>query len=142
MEVLKRILGVAAIVISIIFIVVCLAGIVFSWSINAPITNAVTGVFSGAEHVLTAADKSLERVNSGLFEAQTSIDTIEENVELAGEMLSETSIVYEVLVRTVGDGLFPKIAAASDTTIAIRDSVISFNEILESLDDIPFVLRS
>lgn len=139
MEVLKRILGIAIIVISVIFIVACLAGVFFSWSINTPVTNAITGVLTGVERVLMAADKSLERVNSGLFEAQTNIDTIEENVELVGETLSETSFVYQVLDRTVGDELFPKIAAASNTIMAIRDSLISFNEILESLDDMPFV---
>ena len=139
MEVLKRILGIVSIIISVILIIACLAGVFFSWSINTPITNAITGVLTGFERVLTVADNSIERVNTKLFEAQTNIDTIEENVETAGEMLSENSIVYEVLDRTVGDELFPKIAAASDTVIAIRDSVISFNEILESLNDIPFV---
>jgi len=88
---------------------------------------------------LTAADNSLERVNTQLSEAQTDIDTIEENVETAGKMLSETSIVYEVLDRTVGDELLPKITAASDTILAISDAVIFFNEILESLNEIPFV---
>jgi len=139
MEVLKRILGITAIVISVIFIVVCLVGVFFSLSINASITNAVTGALTGVERVWTVADNSIERVNSGLFEAQTSIETIEENVELAGETLSETSIVYQVLDRTVGDELFPKLAAASDTIMTIRDSLISFNEILESVNEIPFV---
>jgi len=139
MEVLKRILGIASIIISVIFIVACLVGVFFSWSINAPITNAVTGVLSGVERVLTAADNGLERVNTKLTDAQTNIDTIEEHVGTAGEMLSENSIVYEVLDRTVGDELFPKIASASDTVMAIRDSLISFNEILESLNDIPLV---
>jgi chromosome segregation ATPase len=139
MEILKRILGIVAIIISVVFIVACLAGVVFSWSINAPITNAVTGVLSGVERVLTAADTGLERANTRLAEAQTNIDTIEENVEMAGDTLSETSIVFEVLDRTVGDELFPKIAAASDTVVTVRDSVISFNATLESLNDVPFV---
>lgn len=139
MEVLKRVLGIVIIFLSVIFIVACLAGIFLSWSINTPITNVVTGVLNGVERVLTVADNGLGRVNTQLSEAQTNIDSIETNVEMAGETLSETSIVYEVLDRTVGDELFPKIAAASETILAIRDSVISFNEILESLDDLPFV---
>lgn len=139
MALLKRILGIASIVLSVVFIAACLAGIFLSWSINTPITNAVTGVLTGFERVLTAVDNSLERVNSQLSEAQTNIDTIEENVEAAGEILSETSIVYEILDRTVGDELFPRITSASDTIMTVRDSVISFNEILESLDEIPFV---
>lgn len=139
MEVLKRILGIASIIISVIFIIACLAGIFFSWYINTPITNAITGILNGVEKVLVVSESSLERVNSELSVAQTNIDTIEENVETAGDMLSETNIVYELLDRTVGEELFPKIAAASDTLMSIRDSVISFNEILVSLNDIPII---
>ena len=139
MEVLKRILGIASIVISVIFIVACLAGVFFSWYINTPITSAISGALTGVERVLMAADNSLERVKTELSEAQTNIEMIEGNLETAGEMLSETNIVYEILDRTVDEELFPKIAAASNTIMAIRDAVISFNEILESLDDIPFM---
>jgi chromosome segregation ATPase len=139
METVRRIIAIVVVVISVISVVGCLAGVVFSWSINAPITNAFTGVLTGVERVLTAADTGLERVNLKLAEAQSNVDTIEENVEAAGDTLSETSIAYEVLDRTVGDELFPKIAAASDTLVAIRDSVVSFNATLESLNDIPFV---
>jgi archaellum component FlaC len=139
MEVLKRILAIIAIVISVVFIIACLAVVVFSWSINTPLTNAITGALTGVGRVLTAADTGLERVNTRLAEAQTNVDTIEERVETAGETLSETSVVYQVLDRTVGDELFPKVAAAGETIVTIRDSVVAFNETLESLNGIPFV---
>lgn len=139
MEVFRRILGIVVISISVIFIAACLAGVFFSWSINTPMTNAITGVLTGVERVLVVADNSLTLVTSELSEAQTNIDTIEEKVGLAGETLSETSVVYEVLDRTVGDELFPKIASARDTILFIRDSILSFNDILESLNDIPLV---
>lgn len=139
MEVFKRILAIIAIVISVVFIVASLAGVLFSWSINTPLTNAITGALTGVERVLTVADTGLERVNTRLAEAQTNVDTIEESVETAGETLSETSLVYQVLDRTVGDELFPKVAAAGETIVTIRDSVVAFNETLESINGIPFV---
>jgi peptidoglycan hydrolase CwlO-like protein len=139
MQIVKLILAIVAIIISAVFIVACLAGVVFSWSVNTPTTNAITGALTGVERVLTAADNGLERVNTRLAEAQTNVDTIEERVETAGETLSETSVVYQVLDRTVGDELFPKVAAAGETIVTIRDSVVAFNETLESLNGIPFV---
>jgi hypothetical protein len=139
MEIIKRILAIVVIIISAVFIVACLAGVVFSWSINTPMTNALTGALTGVERVLTAADTGLERVNTRLVEAQSNIDTIEENVETAGETLSETSIVYQVLDRTVGDELFPKVEAAGDSIVAIRDTVVAFNATLESINQVPFV---
>jgi len=136
---LKRILAIIVMFISVVFIVACLAGIVFSWSINTPITNALTGALTGVERVLTVADTGLERVNTRLAEAQSNVDTIEERVETAGETLSETSVVYQVLDRTVGDELFPKVATAGETIVAVRDSVVAFNETLESINEVPFV---
>jgi chromosome segregation ATPase len=139
MDTVKRILAIVAIVISIIFIIVCLAGVVFSWSFNGPLTETITRGFTGVERILTAADNGLERVNTNLAEAQAAVDTLEENVQTAGETISETSIIYEVLDRTVGDELFPKVNAARETAAALRNSVVAFNETLEALNDIPLV---
>ena len=107
MEILKRILAIVVIVISVVFIVVCLAGVVFSWSFNTPLTTRSPELSPASRSVLTAADTGLERVNTRLAEAQADVDTIEENVETAGDTLSENSIVLEVLERTVGDELYP-----------------------------------
>lgn len=137
MEIIKRILAIVVMIISVIFIVVCLAGVVFSWSFNTPLTNAITKALTGVENVLTAADTGLERVNTRLAEAQTDVDTIEENVETAGDTLSENSVVLEVLERTVGDELSPKIEAARETSAALRGSVVAFNETLEALNELP-----
>lgn len=139
MQILRRILAIIAMVISVVFIIACLAGVVFSWSINTPMTNSLTGALTGVERVLTVADTGLERVNIRLAEAQSNVDTIEERVETAGETFSETSVVYEVLDRTVGDELFPKVATAGETIVAVRDSVVAFNGTLESINEVPFV---
>ena len=139
MEIVKRILAIVVIVISAVFIIACLAGVVFSWSFNTPLTETITKGITGVERVLSAADTGLERVNTNLGDAQTAVDKIESNVETAGDTLSETSIVYEVLERTVGDELFPKITAARETAAAMGNSLVAFNETLEAVNDIPFV---
>ncbi len=139
MEIVKRVLAVIAIVISVVFIIACLGGIYFSWSINTSLTNTFTGILTGVERVLTVADGGLERVNTRLAEAQSNVDTIEENVETAGDTLSETSIVYEIIDRTVGEELFPKIETARESLGAIAGSLVAFNETLEAANEIPFV---
>lgn len=139
MDIVKRILAVIAIVISLVFLIVCIGGIVFSWSINTPLTETTTRVLTGFERVLQAADNGLERVDTRLSEAQTNVQTFEDRIQEAGETLSETSIVYQVLDRTVGDELFPKIETAGETVRSVADSVVAFNETLEAINEIPRV---
>ena len=139
MDVVKKILAILVIVICVVFIIASLAGVYYSWSLNTPMTKAITGTLTGVERVLEVADTSLERVNTRLGEAQANVDTIEENVETAGDTLSESSIVYEVLDRTVGDELFPKIVAAQETVAALAGSVVAFNDTLVAMNEVPFV---
>lgn len=139
MVLVKRILAIIIFIFSAVFIISCLVGVVFSWSINTPITNAIMNALTGVESILTVTENGLERVSNRLAEAQTNVDEIEENVEAAGDTLSEASIVYEIVERTVGDELFPKIETAAETIVNVRDSIIAFNGVLEAINEVPFV---
>lgn len=139
MKILKRILAIAVIVISIFFTVVCIAGLFLSWSFNTPLTEGITKGLTGVENVLDAADSGLDRANTILVEAQAAVDNIEGAVQTAGDTISETSIVYEVLDRTVGDVLSPKVTSAGETIDSVRGIIVAFNELLEALNQIPLV---
>jgi len=139
MNILKRILAIAVIVISIVFTVLCIAGVVFSWSFNTPLTEGITKGLTGFENVLVAADSGLDRVNTVLVEAQAAADNIEGAVQTAGDTISETSIVYEVLDRTVGDELVPKVTSALELIDSVRGIVVASNELLEAINEIPLV---
>jgi uncharacterized phage infection (PIP) family protein YhgE len=136
---LKKVLAVLVIIICMVGEAACAGGILFSWSINTPITTAISDALTGLESFLQAADTGLERVATRLTEAQTAADTITETAQTAGETLSETSVVYELLARTVGDELFPKITAARDTVTAVSQTVTAFNDTLEAANKLPFV---
>jgi chromosome segregation ATPase len=139
MDLVKRILAIIVIIISVVFIVVFVAGVVVSWSLNTPLTETTTRALTGVERVLEAADNGLERVGTRLGEAQANVDTIEGKVQEAGDTLSENSLVYEVLDRTVGDELFPKINGVRETVTSVGASVVAFNETLEAINEIPLV---
>jgi archaellum component FlaC len=139
MEILKRVLAIVVIVISAVFIVLCVVGVIFSWSFNTPLTEGITKGLTGFENVLVAADSGLDRVNTILVEAQTAVDTIDSSVQTAGDTISETSIVYEILDRTVGDVLSPKVTSALETIDVVRGIFVSFNGLLETLNEIPLV---
>ena len=139
METFKRILAVVVITLAVIGIVLCLVGIVTSWSMNTPITESLTDIMIGLEQFLTVSHEVLGEINSGLGEAQTAVDTIETATVDVGTAIAETDIVYELLAVTVGDTLFPIIESAKDTAVAILGTIVSINDALESLNEIPLV---
>ena len=139
MDTVKKILAGLVIAISVIGIGFCLVGIFYSWSLNTPVTNAIEGALTGVEKFLTITDEGLGRVQVGLGEADTAVVTVEDAFVEAGETINETNIAYELLDRTVGDTLFPKIEKMSGTIGAITESVVAFNDTLEAANEIPFV---
>lgn len=139
MNTLKKILAILVIGISILGEAVCVGGIWYSWSINTPITEAITQTLGGVEQILQVADAGLERVSTGLSEAQAAADLVGETAKTVGETLSETSVAYELIARTVGDELFPKVTSARETVTAVSQSIVAFNATLEAANQIPFV---
>lgn len=139
METVKKVFAGLVVAISVIGIAVCLVGIIYSWSLNTPVTEAIERALTGVERFLTLTDDGLSRVQVGLGEADTAVTTVEDAVVQAGETINQTNIVFEIVDRTVGDTLFPKIERVAGTTAAITDSVVAFNETLEAVNQIPFV---
>jgi hypothetical protein len=116
-----------------------LAVIWFSWSLNAPITESLTRLVSGAERVLTVVDTGLTRLEGGLDTALTAVTTIEETARSAGQTIVDTNLAFAVLDRTVGDTLFPRLTAARETITTLAETLVAFNETLEAANRLPFV---
>jgi hypothetical protein len=51
----------------------------------------------------------------------------------------ETNIAYQILDKTVGDELLPKVATAQNIAVTLRDSVVAFNVTLEAINEVPLV---
>ena len=139
MQILKRIAAAVIIAISLVGTALCIAGVMASWSLNTPLTDALTRSLSGVEQFLTMTDSGLERINDNLAGAQTAVDSLEKTALTAGDVLTETNIAYQILDRTVGDELFPKIITAQNIAVSLRDSVVAFNATLEAVNEVPFV---
>lgn len=139
MKIIKTILAVLAIFIAITGIILCAAGIVYSWTLNTPITNRLVRTVEAAERVLTVTSEGLDRVDGSLVEARSAVSTIDGAVRAVGETIVETDIAFEILDRTVGDTLFPKIVSAYETTRALAGTVLAINSTLEAANEIPFI---
>lgn len=139
MPTLKRVLAVVAAVLAVVGIIVCLAGLWFSWSLNTPVTEALTRVTGGVIQIMTAADNGLGRVDDGLGTARGAVVTVEDTAVSVGDTIVETDLAFAVLEATVGDTLFPRVAAARETAVALAEMLVGVNDTLEAANRLPFV---
>jgi hypothetical protein len=135
----KRILAIVAAILATIGIIIGLLAIWFSWSYNTPVTESLVRYAEGAEHVLTAADDGLTRVNNGLGVALGAVRTVDETARTIGTTIVDTNLAFLVLERTVGDTLFPQVLAVRETLTSAVDTIVAFNETLEAVNRLPFV---
>lgn len=111
----------------------------FAWAYNTPVTEGLTQAVVGTQRVLTAADNGLGKVNTGLRTALGAVTAIDVATRAAGDKIVETSFAFQILDRTVGDRLFPRVAAAQETVSALAATVIGINDTLEAANRLPFV---
>ncbi len=139
MDLLKRILAIAVIVISVVGILICTGAIIGSWAINTPITNAITQTLTGVERVLTTAETTLGHLDDRLGDIEADVVAFENEVFNASDTIIAEGVIPLVIQNTVGDKIAPKIESARATTGAIVNSVVALNDTLVAANEIPFV---
>jgi archaellum component FlaC len=139
MKTLKRALAVVGIVLSILVLLVSVAGIVGSWTVGGALKDGTTKVLTGVERGLEVTDDALDRVDERLEGVRANVTTVEEAVTHVGESIEETNFALLLIEETVGEELLPKIESARDTLNTVRGSVVAFNSTLEAANEIPFV---
>jgi hypothetical protein len=139
METLKRALAVIGMVLSILVLLISIAGIVVSWTAGGALKNVSNKVLTGVERGLEVTDDALVRVDDRLEGARANIKTVEEAAKQVGEDVEETNFALLLIEETVGEELLPRIESAQETLETTRASVIAFNNTLEAANEIPFV---
>ena len=139
MSTFKKVLFYAGMVISVIVLILCVAGIIGSWVYNGPITEAIleivvpiTDVVDTAETVSGETGTVLEEVTAGLQEAQTQVQAI-------GDEAIDTNIVVEAVSALVGEDIEPKLDEVRENARSIYDTLGIFQEAILAFNAIPFV---
>lgn len=139
MSTVGKVVTVIFIQLAVLGIVLCAAVMWAGWAYNTPVTDSLTRVAVAGERVLSAADRGLQLTNRGLNTALAATTTIDGVTRAAGQRITETSLIFTLLERTVGDTLFPRMLAAQDTVVAVADTVVGLNDTLEAANRLPFV---
>lgn len=139
MATLKRVLAALAIIVAILVAFVSIGGVAGTWIINDVLTRSAERVLVGTERALDVTSEGLNRVDTRLEGARVSVNTVEDAAKQMGDSVTETNFALALIEKTVGEELFPRVDAASETIGVIRASVIALNNTLEAANELPFV---
>jgi hypothetical protein len=139
MRTFKRIVAWIVVIIAIIGILVAVVGLAGSWVVNNRVTTVTLNLLTAGQNAVTATSDGVNRIDQRLDVTHERINTVDDRVITAGEELTETSLVVTLIDNLIGDEIRPIIEAVSDTVDTIRDTATAIDEVIQAVENIPFV---
>ncbi len=138
-NIFQRILLWAAIVVSAIFLLLGLAGIVGVWVANTPATNTVLAILEPIDNSLQRLEVAAGEAGAALDEVSMSLDDADQRIQELGAGLAETNLVAEALSRILDVDVGPRVGTARENIRSIYDTVVAVEETINAINAMPLV---
>ena len=139
MSTFKKILAWLFVIISLIGILACAAGIVGGWVINDRFTDGLLGLLDGVQSLATSLEDPLTNASASLNTANTAISTLRDFGSQLGESASENTPIFDSISDVIQEQLSPTIDKLREIFAAIMDSLDAINSAIEALNMLPGV---
>lgn len=139
MSTFKRILLYVGLVISIIMLVLGLAGIIGIWAVNTPATETILEMLAPINTALQRVESISHETVIALTEVSAALDSAEKRVQETGSELTESNIALDAISKIVGEDIQPKIDKAGDNIRAVYDTLGAIEEAIQAFNAIPLV---
>jgi hypothetical protein len=136
---LKRILAAIVMVISILVLVLNLAGIVGTWMIRAQLANGLGHLATVAGTQVTTVKQGLDRLDTTLIRARDRVVAVEQDVQAFGTNLEENKVLLTAISDAIGIELSPLVDSAREITTSVREAAAAVSSAIEAINAIPFV---
>lgn len=135
----KRILAAVLMVLSVVLSILCIGGIVGTWTVNRSVKNNVVNILTGTEGALDVADGALGRIGTQVSTTRDRVADFEEAVQIAGENFAENPVIVAALSERLDLGIAPAINDLRETIQSIRETIIGIQNAIETLNALPFI---
>ena len=136
---IKPILGMVLLVLSVIFFLVSLGGLVGIWVYNQPLTERAMTLIQTTSQDLEGAAAAIELSRAELISAQAQLDLLQAIMETLGINAEEDLNRLADIVGRVEDTLSPVLDNVSGAIGTLRDSLLSIKDTLERINELPLV---
>lgn len=135
----KSILGLVLIVMSVLFFIISLGGIIGTWVYNQPLTERALTQIDTTSQDLEGAAVAIEISRAELISAQAQLDLLQAILETLGINAEEDLNRLADIVGRVEDTLTPVLDRVSGGISALRESLLSIKDTLERINELPLV---
>ncbi|MEA3334830.1 MAG: hypothetical protein U9R25_02905 [Chloroflexota bacterium] len=135
----KRILLYAAIVLSVIALLISVAGIIAVWYYNTPVTESILSLLVPATDAMARVEQRTGETGMTLTDVSAGLQTAGQQVQDLGEEVLATDIALELISRKVGEDIRPKIQETAVNVESVYDTVVAFEEAIVTFNEMPFV---
>jgi hypothetical protein len=139
METFKRVLAVAIMVISVLMLVLSLAGIAGTWIVRAELASRLVKVAAGAELRVAAIKGGLDRIDTSLGLARAVVSGVEQDVQAFGADVEQNRPLLTAISDRLGVELEPLFDGVREIVTTIGETVDAVNAAIEAINAIPFV---
>src|SRR5262245_27820155 len=137
MNVCKRVLAGLTFLLSVVALLVSLAGGVGVWMVQGTVKAKATKVFDRIEAKLDIADESLDHVQTSLDTAAKRLDKVREERQRTEPQRGDPLRTF--LLQTVQQGLGPEFDNAHEQLHTVAEATVVVNSVLEDVGNFPFL---
>lgn len=135
----SRIGGLILLILSVIFFIVSLGGLISIWVYNQPLTERGLTTIETISVDLEGAAEAIELSKAELISAQAQIDLLQAILETLGVNAAEDLNRLADIVGKVEDTLTPVLDRVSSGISTLRDSLLTIKDTLEMINDLPLI---
>jgi len=139
MKLFKRILLYTAIVISILVMVVSIAGMIGAWYYNTPATETVLDIVDPAAEAVQAAGTVTDEVGTVIREVSTRVAEAQQTASDTVAEVAEADIMVEALSRIFDTDIQASVDNVRGNIMAVYDTLSLIQATIESINEIPLV---
>jgi len=126
-------------VVSILALVLSLAGIAGTWIVRGKLSAALVGLVTNVETMATSAKQGLDQLDATLTQAGDQVAALEQGVQTLGTNVEENKPLLTGLSDVLKSTLGPLVDKARELMASLSEAVAAVNSAIEAVNAIPFL---
>lgn len=135
----RKILAWTLIVLSSLFLLLSVAGILAAWVYNEPLTREASSQLTGIDNELAQAEATLTSTKVELDRALRLVDAAQTALEQLAEQSTNADSLLDGIQSSLDDKLLPELKTTRERLGAARTSLENLRSLLQGLGSIPFI---
>jgi len=135
----RKIMAWTLMVLSTVFLLLSIAGIVASWVYNEPLTRETTSRLEEIDNELVQAEVTLTSTHVELERALRLVDAAQTALEKLAEQSTSAENLLDGIQSSLDDRLLPELKRTRERIDVARNALVDLQSLLQRISSLPFI---